>query len=55
MVDSDTLNEAIETVAKERLMKEIHEWIVYTAPLGVHQVYRTYLDLLDKKQIKVDE
>lgn len=50
MVDTEALAEAFEEVAKKKLMKEVHEWIIYTAPLGVHEVYRTYLDIVEKKQ-----
>lgn len=50
VIDPEALAEAFDKVSKERLMKEIHEWVVYTAPLGVHEIYRTYLDLVEKKQ-----
>lgn len=50
VIDSEALAEAFDKVFKERIMKEIHEWVVYTAPLGVQEIYRTYLDLVEKKQ-----
>ena len=50
VIDSEALAEAFDKVSKERIMKEIHEWVVYTAPLGVQEIYRTYLDLVEKKQ-----
>ena len=50
MIDSEALEEAIINVAKDQLMREIHEWIVYTAPVGVNQLYKEYLDIVNRKQ-----
>jgi len=55
VIDPYALNEAIEKISKERMMKEIHEWIVYTAPNSVSEIYRAYLDILEKNDIKIDE
>ena len=49
VIDPEALAEAFDKVAKDRLMKEIREWVVYTAPPHIHELYRTYLDIVERK------
>jgi len=52
VIDPKALVEAFDKVSKEKLLKEVHEWIVYTAPLNVHEIYKAYLDLVEEKEKK---
>ena len=50
MIDTEALAEAFDAVSKERLMKEIHEWVIYTAPPDILKVYHSYLELAENKK-----
>jgi hypothetical protein len=50
LFDAEALDEAITEVARDQLLREIHEWIVYTAPIGAQKIYKEYLAAIDRKQ-----
>ncbi len=50
MIDTKALAEAFNGVSKERLMKEIHEWVIYTAPPDILKIYHSYLELIEKQK-----
>jgi len=57
MFQSEKLEEAFHQVATEAMRKQIHEWIIYTAPPDILKIYHTYLELCEKEledEIKVD-
>ena len=54
MFDAELLDELFTQVAKKKLMAEIHEWIIYTGPLEVQEIYRLYLERTNN-DIKIDE
>ena len=53
--DAELLKTIFTKVAEERFAKEIHEWIIYTAPEDVLKMYREYLDTVSEQDIKIDE
>jgi hypothetical protein len=55
VIDPKALVEAFDKVSKEKLRKEIHEWVVYTAPINVHEIYKAYLELVEKKEEEKEE
>ena len=54
VLDAELLDRLFTEAAKKKLMKEIHEWIIYTAPPEVLEIYRGYLDS-QEADIKIDE
>lgn len=54
-VDFELLESIFTKVAEERFAKEIHEWIIYTAPPDILKMYREYLDRTQEQEIKIDE
>lgn len=54
VLDAELLDRLFTEAAKKKLMKEIHEWIIYTAPPEVLEIYRGYLDA-QQADIKIDE
>ena len=54
MLDAELLDRLFTEVAKKKMMKDIHEWIIYTAPPEVLEIYRGYLDA-QEADIKIDE
>ena len=55
LFDAELLEHLFAEAAKKKLMKEIHEWIIYTAPPEVLEIYRGYLDAQQAQEIKIDE
>lgn len=55
MFDAELLKSIFTKVAEERFAKEVHEWIIYTAPPDILKVYREYLDAVSEQEIKIDE
>jgi hypothetical protein len=55
MIVPELLEQALQEVAEDRLKAQIREWIVFTAPVEVQQVYKRYLELLDENEIRIDE
>lgn len=54
VLDAELLDRLFTEVAKKKMMKDIHEWIIYTAPPEVLEIYRGYLDA-QEADIKIDE
>ena len=54
VLDVELLDRLFTEAAKKKLMKEIHEWIIYTAPPEVLEIYKGYLDA-QEADIKIDE
>ena len=55
MLNADILESLFRRVAEEKFMKEVHEWIIYTAPPDILKVYREYLEEVNSPEIKIDE
>lgn len=55
MLDAELLDSILTKVAKERLMADIHEWIIYTGPPEVVKIYKEYLEQSSAYDIKIDE
>ena len=55
MIDGDLLYRLFQQAAEEKLRKEIHEWIIYTAPPEVLKIYKEYIDTMDAHEIRIDE
>ena len=55
MLDANLLNSIVEKVAKERLLAEIHEWIIYTAPPDVIKIYKEYLEQSQAHEIEIKD
>jgi len=55
MINSEVLESVFRRVAEEKFMKEVHEWIIYTAPPDILKVYREYLEESKAYDIKIDE
>jgi hypothetical protein len=49
MVNAELLTEIFERVAKERMAKEIREWVVYTAPPDIARIYQEYMERMEKE------
>ena len=50
MIDANKLQAAFDQVVKEELAKQIHEWVIYTAPPEILKLYHTYLKLTEDKE-----
>lgn len=55
MIDGDLLYQLFQREAEDKLRKEIHEWIIYTAPPEVLKIYKEYIDTMAAHEIKIDE
>lgn len=58
MIDVELLEKAFNKVASERMMSEIRDWFIHTAPKDVLNIYGEYERMLvDKKSedINIDE
>ena len=55
VLDAELLDRLFTDVAKKKMMKDIHEWIIYTAPPDILKMYREYLDRTQEQEIKIDE
>ena len=54
MLDGDKLELAFQQVATDVMRKQIHEWIIYTAPPDILKIYHTYLEMVEAEDIKID-
>ena len=55
MFNGDKLELAFNLVATESMRKQIHDWIIYTAPPDILKIYHTYLELVGIDDIKIAE
>lgn len=55
MLNPEILESVFRRVAEERFMKEVHEWIIYTAPPDILKVYKEYLEESKAHEIQIEE
>lgn len=55
MLNVELIEELFTQAAKKKLMKDIHEWIIYTGPPEVLEMYQKYLERCNDDEIKIDE
>ena len=55
MIDGDLLYRLFQREAEDKFRKEIHEWIIYTAPPEVLKIYKEYIDTMESHEIRIDE
>ena len=55
VLNVELIEELFTQQAKKKLMKEIHEWIIYTGPPEVLEMYQKYLERCNDGEIKIDE
>ena len=55
MFDPIALEEAFDKAARGHMMKIVREWIIYTAPPEVLEIYHEYERITQRDEIKIDE
>jgi hypothetical protein len=55
MFDLDALDQAFYEVSKKEMQKKVHEWIIYTAPPEILEIYKRYLEIASDQEIDIDE
>ncbi len=51
-INTKALQEAIQEHSDERLQKDLREWLVYTAPIEVQDIWKRYIEKVEKEEIK---
>lgn len=55
MFDPTALDQAFYEVAQKEMKKKVHEWIIYTAPPDILEIYKRYLEITESQEIRIDE
>jgi ABC-type sulfate transport system substrate-binding protein len=58
MIDVEVLQQAFNKIAADKMMAEIREWFIHTAPVDVQNIYGEYTRLMEEKNsedISIDE
>ena len=50
-IDAKALQDAIQEHSDERLQKDLREWLVYTAPFEVQEIWKKYVEKVEEAQI----
>ena len=51
-INIKALQEAIQEHGDERLQKDLREWLVYTAPIEVQDIWKRYIEKVEEEEIK---
>jgi Flp pilus assembly protein TadB len=51
-IDTKALQEAIQEHSDERLQKDLREWLVYTAPIEVQDIWKRYITKVENEEIR---
>jgi len=51
-INTKALQEAIQAHSDERLQKDLREWLVYTAPIEVQDIWKRYVEKVEEEEIK---
>lgn len=51
-INTKALQEAIQEHSDERLQKDLREWLVYTAPIEVQEIWKRYITKVEDEEIK---
>jgi 5'-deoxynucleotidase YfbR-like HD superfamily hydrolase len=51
-INTKALHDAIQEHSDERLQKDLREWLVYTAPIEVQDIWKRYIEKVEEEEIK---
>ena len=50
-INAKALQQAIEEHSDQRLQKDLREWLAYTAPVEVQDIWKRYIEKVEKAEI----
>jgi len=51
-INTKALHDAIQEHSDERLQKDLREWLVYTAPIEVQDIWKRYIEKVEQEEIR---